>query len=74
MERHRPADEALREIDAALARLNAMEAANPEQRDVIRMLRMLAAGQAHSIREAEHLKKALDLLTEQIFKIQDRIR
>ena len=71
---HRPSDEALGELDAALSRLNAMEAASSgAQRDNVRMMRMLVEGQMHSVRELEHLKRALDLLTEQVFRVNDRL-
>lgn len=74
MDRHRPSDEMLQELDDALSRLNAMEiVASDDQKAHVRMMRMLVEGQMHSIREFDHLKKALDLLTEQIFKVQDRL-
>ncbi|RNJ75218.1 MAG: hypothetical protein EB829_07000 [Nitrosopumilus sp. H8] len=74
MDKHRPSEEMLQELDNALSRLNAMEiVSSDEQKNHVRIMRMLVEGQMHSIREFEHLKKALDLLTEQIFKVQDRI-
>lgn len=71
---HKPADEMLKELDNTLSRLNAMEivAADGYQKDTVRIMRMLVEGQMHSIREFGHLKKAMDVTLEQIFKIQNQ--
>ena len=36
-------------------------------------LRKLTEGQIHSINEFDHLKKAIDLLTMQLFEVKDKI-
>jgi len=38
------------------------------------VLRALVEGQVHTINEFEHLKKAIDLLTLQLFETQNKIR
>ena len=43
------------------------------QRSLTKVLRTLTEGQMHSINEFEHLKKAIDLLTMQLFDAQNKI-
>jgi hypothetical protein len=43
------------------------------QKGVIKVLRALVEGQIHSINEFEHLKKAIDLVTLQLFDTQNKI-
>ena len=40
---------------------------------LISALRKLTEGQIHSINEFDHLKKAIDLLTMQLFEVKDKI-
>jgi hypothetical protein len=74
MKEHRSSDELKKELDNLLSKLNALEIiANDEfQKGVIKTLRRLVEGQIHSINEFEHLKKALDLLTLEIFKLKNK--
>ena len=73
---HKPSDEMLKDLDNTLSRLNAMEivAADSLQKDTVRIMRMLVEGQMHSIREFDHIKKAMDVTLQQIFKIQNQGR
>ena len=73
---HKPSEEMLKDLDNTLSRLNAMEivAADDFQKDMVKITRMLVEGQMHSIREFDHLKKAMDVTLQQIFKIQEQIR
>ncbi len=76
VDKHRPSDEMIKELDNMLSKLNAMEIVASEgfQKNSIKIHRALVEGQMHSINEFQHLKKAIDLLTVQLFKIQDDIR
>ena len=76
MNKHAPADEMRKELDNLLSKLNAMEiiASDEFQKGSVKVLRVLVEGQIHSINEFEHLKKAIDLLTLELFKIQDKIK
>lgn len=76
MKKHAPADEMKKELDNLLSKINAMEiiAANEFQKGAIKVLRVLVEGQIHSINEFEHLKKAIDLLTLQLFDVQNKIK
>ena len=75
MEKHKPADEMVRELDNLLSKINAMEivAKTDYEKNSIKIQRALVEGQIHSINEFQHLKKAIDLLTMELFKIQNKI-
>jgi len=76
MKKHAPAEEMKQELDNLLSKLNAMEivASDEFQKGSVKVLRALVEGQIHSINEFEHLKKAIDLLTLEIFKLQNKIK
>ena len=65
MDKHKPSDEIIKELDNLLSKINAMEIVASEdfQKNSIKIMRTLIEGQIHSINEFEHLKKAIDLLT-----------
>lgn len=58
-------------MDVLLSRLNALEVSATDnfQKSVIGVLRAIIETQSHSLDEFEHLKKAIDLLTLQLFKL-----
>ena len=60
-----------KDLDVILSRINALEAstADKEKKSVMEILKVLVQNQKHFLDEFEHLKKALDLLTLQVFKI-----
>jgi len=76
MKKHAPAEEMKHDLDNLLSKLNAMEivASDEFQKGSVKVLRALVEGQMHSINEFEHLKKAMDLLTLEIFKLQNEIK
>lgn len=76
MDKHRPSDEMIRELDGLLSKINAMEivASDDYQKNSIKIMRALVEGQIHSVNEFQHLKKAIDLLTLQLFDVQDKVR
>ncbi len=76
MKKHAPADEMRKDLDVLLSRINALEVSAPDdyQKDIVKIMRKLVEGQTHSINEFEHLKKAIDLLTLQLFDVQNKIR
>ena len=65
-----PSEQARRDLENALSRINAMEvsAAGEQQRGEAKVLRAMAESQLHAIQEIEHLKKAIDLLTQMLFE------
>ena len=76
MDKHKPSDEMIKDLDNILSKLNAMEivASNDYQKNSIRIMRSLVDGQMHSINEFQHLKKALDLLMMQLFDVQNKVK
>jgi len=76
MKKHAPADEMRKDLDVILSRINALEVSAPNdyQKDIVKIMRKLVEGQTHSINEFEHLKKAIDLLTLQLFDVQNKTR
>jgi hypothetical protein len=76
MEKHVPSDEMKKDLDNLLSKLNAMEIVSKDEFQInsVKVLRALVEGQIHSINEFEHLKKAIDLLTLQLFEVQNKTR
>jgi hypothetical protein len=60
-----------KELDIVISKIDALEASatDREKKSLIGVLKVLAENQKHFVEESEHLKKALDLLTMQIFKM-----
>ena len=74
MEKHASKDDMVKNYENLLAKINALEvsAKDDYQTSVIKVLRMLTEGQIHSINEFDHLKKAIDLLTLQLFDVKNK--
>lgn len=76
MEKHKPADEMIQDLDNLQSKINAMEivAKDEFQKNTVKILRALVQGQIHSVNEFSHLKKAIDLLTLQLFDVQNKVK
>jgi len=76
MDKHKPSDEMIKDLDNILSKLNAMEivASDNYQKNSIKIMRSLVEGQMHSINEFQHLKKAMDLLMLQLFDVQNKVK
>ena len=76
MKKHAPAQEMKKELDNMLSKINALElvASDEYQKGTVKVLRALTEGQIHAINEFEHLKKAIDLVTLQLFDVQKAVR
>jgi len=63
-----------KELDIMLSRLNALEVSATDnfQKSLVQVIRTLVEAQTHSLNEFDHLKKALDLLMLQLFKIENK--
>jgi hypothetical protein len=61
-----------KDLDIMDSRLNALEASSDDkyQKSLISVLKGIVENQKHLVDEFEHLKKAIDLLTLQIFKVE----
>lgn len=76
MKKHSPAEDMKKELDIIMSKINALEvgASDKHQKETSKVLRKLVEGQIHSIDEFEHLKKAIDLLTLEMFEIKNKIK
>lgn len=74
MKEHRPSDQLKKDLENLLAVINALEVSAPDeyQKGIVKVLRALVEGQIHSVEEFEHLKKAIDLVTLQLFEVQKK--
>ena len=74
MEKHASKDDMVKYYENLLAKINALEvsAKDDYQKNIIKVIRMLTEGQIHSINEFDHLKKAIDLLTLQLFDVKNK--
>ena len=75
MKKHSPPDKMREDLDNLLSKINALEVSAPDeyQKGIVKVLRFLVEGHTHSISEFEHLKKAIDLVTLQLFDVQNKI-
>ena len=75
MDKHAPKEEMIKDLENILAKINALEvtAKDEEAKANVKISRKLTEGQIHSINEFDHLKKAIDLLTMQLFDVKDKI-
>jgi len=64
-----------KDLDIVLSRLNALEVSTTDhyQKSIISVLRLLVETQIHSLNELEHIKKGMDLLMVQIFKVENKV-
>ncbi len=72
MDKTKPHGQELKkELDVLISRISALEAASTdrEKKSLLGVLHVLAENQKHFVDEFEHLKKALDLMMVQIFKM-----
>jgi hypothetical protein len=74
MKEHKATDEIKKELDSLLSKLNGLEivASDEFQKNTVKILRRLVEGQIQSITEFEHLKKAIDLLTLELFDVKNK--
>ncbi len=72
MDKSKPHGQELKkELDILISRINALDAASSdkERKSLLGVIKSLAENQKHLIDESEHIKKALDLMMVQIFKV-----
>ena len=71
---HASKDDIVKNFVNLLAKINGLEvtAKDDYEKNVIKVLRALTEGQIHSINEFDHLKKAIDLLTLQLFDVKNK--
>ena len=74
MGKHIAHDNIVKELDIMISRINGLEASSTDeyQRSMSSVLKTLAQGELNMFQELEHMKKALDLLTLELFKIKNK--
>ena len=74
MEKHIPLDSTIKELDDVLSRVNGLEVSSTDeyQKSMVSVLKILVQGEINLFKEFEHLKKAIDLVTLEMFKIKSK--
>jgi hypothetical protein len=69
-------DEIRKDLDNILSKINALEvsAQDEYQKGIVKVLRVLVEYQIHTINEFEHIKKAIDLITLEVFDTKNKIK
>ena len=74
MEKHIPLDSTIKELDDMMSRVNVLEVSSTDeyQKAMVSVLKALLQGDINMFKEFEHLKKAIDLVTLEMFKIKSK--
>ena len=74
MEKKTHGDEIQKELEVISSRLNALEAStsDKQQKALLGIIKLLVENQKHFIKESDHFRKAMDLLTLQIFELEKK--
>ena len=74
MKKHIPLDSTIKELDDIMSRVNGLEVSSTDdyQKSMVSVLKILVQGEITLFNEFEHLKKAIDLVTLEMFKIKSK--
>ena len=74
MKKHIPIDSTIKELDDIMSRVNGLEVSSTDeyQRAITSVLKTLVQGEMTQFKEFEHLKKAIDLVTLEMFKLKNK--
>ena len=74
MKEHVPLDKTISDLDNIMSRVNGLEVSSTDeyQMAIVSVLKTLVHGEINLFKEFEHLKKAIDLVTLEMFKIKNR--
>tara|TARA_Y100000310_G_scaffold9790_1_gene10535 strand:+ start:68 stop:301 length:234 start_codon:yes stop_codon:yes gene_type:complete len=69
-----PHDDRKKDLEIIMSRINGLEvsATDEYQIAVVSVLKILVQGEINLFAEFEHLKKAIDLITLELFKLQNK--
>ena len=72
MEKHAAHDDIMKELDNMVSRINGLEVSSTDEYQVamVSVLKTLSQGEINLFKEFDHLKKAIDLLTLELFKLK----
>ena len=74
MEKHIPLDSTIKDLDDIMSRVNGLEVSSMDeyQKSTISVLKILVQGEINLFKEFEHLKKSIDLVTLEMFKLKSK--
>ncbi len=74
MKKDIPHDDRKKDLEIIMSRINGLEvsATDEYQIAVVSVLKILVQGEINLFAEFEHLKKAIDLITLELFKLQNK--
>jgi hypothetical protein len=74
MEKSIPLPNTIKDLDDILSRINGLEVSSTDeyQKAMVGVLKTLVQGEISLFKEFEHLKKAIDLVTLEMFKIKSK--
>ena len=74
LKKHIPIDSTIKELDDIMSRVNGLEVSSTDeyQRAITSVLKTLVQGEITLFKEFEHLKKAIDLVTLEMFKLKNK--
>ena len=74
MEKHIPLDNTIKELDDIMSRVNGLDVSSTDEylMAMVSVLKTLVQGEINLFKEFEHLKKAIDLVTLEMFKIKNK--
>ena len=74
MEKHIPLDNTIKDLDDIMSRVNGLEVSCTDeyQMAMASVLKTLVQGEINLFKEFDHLKKAIDLVTLEMFKIKNK--
>ena len=74
MKKHIPIDSTIKELHDIMSRVNGLEVSSTDeyQKAVVSVLKTLVQGEITLFKEFENLKKAIDLVTLEMFKLKNK--
>ena len=74
MKDHIPLDDTIKDLDDIMSRVNGLEVSSTDeyQKSIVSVLKTLVQGEITLFKEFEHLKKAIDLVTLEMFKVKNK--
>ena len=74
MKKHIPLDSTIKELEDMVSRVNGLEVSSTDeyQKSIVSVLKTLVQGEIILFKEFEHLKKAIDLVTLEMFKVKNK--
>ena len=74
MKKHIPLDSTIKDLEDIMSRVNGLDVSSTDeyQKSVVSVLKTLVQGEITLFKEFEHLKKAIDLVTLEMFKVKNK--